>query len=242
MSKVKRAIIMAAGIGQRMQPVTFDIPKPLIIVNGVRIIDTIIQALQKNGIYEIYIVVGYLKECFQNLPKEYAGVSLIYNPYYDSCNNIASLYVARDYISEAFILDGDQIIYNTDILKPEFELSGYNCVWNENDTNEWLLQEEEGYVKSCSRSGGKKGWQLFSISRWSLEDGIKLKRHLEMEFIKKNNKDVYWDDVAMFCYPNEYKLGIYPMNFQDVIEIDNFDELIMLDKHYQEYKTLSRKL
>ena len=51
---VKRAIILAAGIGTRMQPLTFETPKPLIEVNGVRMIDTVIQGLLINGITEIY--------------------------------------------------------------------------------------------------------------------------------------------------------------------------------------------
>ena len=76
--------------------------------------------LHKNGIYEIYVVVGYLKEQFVELEKEYPGLKLIENAYYDTCNNIASLYVARNYIENAIILDGDQIIYNPDILAPEF--------------------------------------------------------------------------------------------------------------------------
>ena len=46
MHKVKRAIIMAAGIGKRMRPITYHTPKPLIKVNGVRMIDTVIQGLQ----------------------------------------------------------------------------------------------------------------------------------------------------------------------------------------------------
>ena len=50
MYKVKRAIIMAAGFGNRMKPVTLDVPKPLIKVNGKRMIDTIIDGLYKNCI------------------------------------------------------------------------------------------------------------------------------------------------------------------------------------------------
>lgn len=138
MHKVKRGIIIAAGFGERMKPVTLKTPKPLIKVNGVRMIDTVIKALYNNGITEIYIVVGYLKEQFEFLEKEYSGVKLIYNPHYDKCNNIASLYMARDYIEDAIILDGDQIVYDDSILSPEFERSGYNCVWCNHDTNEWL--------------------------------------------------------------------------------------------------------
>ena len=96
MHTVKRAIIMAAGIGKRMNPITLQTPKPLVKVNGIRMIDTVIQALHANDIREIYIVVGYLKEQFKVLIQEYEGITLIENPYYDTCNNISSLYVARD--------------------------------------------------------------------------------------------------------------------------------------------------
>ena len=238
MNRVDKAIIMAAGIGKRMRPVTLNIPKPLIEINGTRMIDTVIQGLHKNGIHEIYIVVGYMKEKFNSLKTIYKGITLIENPYYDTCNNISSLYVARDHIENSIILDGDQIIYNQDILRPDFEKSGYNAVWTETKTDEWLMQTVDGKVTLCSRTGGVKGWQLFSISRWTSEDGKKLKSHLELEFDKKQNRQIYWDDVVMFCHFEDYDLGIRPMNFGDVIEVDDFNELIALDGIYENYRNM----
>ena len=74
MYQIKRAIIMAAGKGERLRPVTDQIPKPLIKVNGVPMIETIIQALIQNGIREIYVVIGYLKEQFGYLCQQYGVI------------------------------------------------------------------------------------------------------------------------------------------------------------------------
>lgn len=236
MNKAERAVIMAAGFGSRLMPVTKETPKPLIKVNGVKMIDSVIKALHKNGVNEIYIVVGYLKEKFDVLKREYSGIELIENPYYDTCNNISSLYVAREHLENSLILDGDQIIYNDDVLSPYFEKSGYNSVWTDGETDEWLQQVENGKVVSCSRTGGKRGWQLFSISRWNEKDGKKLKRHLELEFENKQNRGIYWDDVVMFNHFDEYDLTVRPMNYGDVIEIDSLDDLMKLDLSYKKIK------
>ena len=179
MNRVKRAIIMAAGKGQRMNPVTLHTPKPLVEVNGKRMIDTVIDALYINEINEIYIVVGYLKD--------------------------------------------------------KFNMLGYNCIWTDNPTKEWVLDVKDNTVVSCSRNGADKGWKLYSISRWTKEDGKRLKKHLEIEFIEKNNKQIYWDDVAMFCYLKEYNLGIKEMNADDIIEVDSLQELVLLDMNYSCY-------
>ena len=231
---VERAIIMAAGIGQRLRPVTLTTPKPLVTVNGVCMIDTIIAALHENEIHEIYVVVGYLKEQFYEWAKKYDGITLIENPWYAECNNIASLYVAREYLNNAIILDGDQIIRNPAILHREFTRSGYSCAWTDRATNEWLLTVENGIVTKCSHTGGDHGWQLFSVSRWTAEDGQRLRKHLELEFVQNENRSIYWDDVAMFCHPDEYQFGVYPISAEDLREIDSFTELCEADSSYRE--------
>lgn len=230
---VERAIIMAAGIGQRLRPVTLTTPKPLVTVNGVCMIDTIIAALHENEIHEIYVVVGYLKEQFYEWAKKYNGITLIENPWYAECNNIASLYVAREYLNNAIILDGDQIIRNPAILHREFTRSGYSCAWTDRATNEWLLTVKNGIVTKCSHTGGDHGWQLFSVSRWTAEDGQRLRKHLELEFVQNENRSIYWDDVAMFCHPDEYQFGVYPISAEDLREIDSFTELCEADSSYR---------
>lgn len=234
MHQVKRAIIMAAGTGTRMHPVTLTTPKPLVKVNGQSMIESVIDALHKNDIYEIHIVIGYLKEQFYALKEKYDDLHFIENPYYDTCNNISSLYVARDYLEDTIILDGDQIIYDPSILKKEFKYSGYNVIYTDHETDEWVLDvDEHGRVVSCSDHGADHGWQLYSISRWSKEDGQRLKNHLEYEFNEKQNRQIYWDNVALLLHLEDYHLGITPMEQHSVVEIDNFYELCAIDPSYQ---------
>jgi len=235
--RVKRAIILAAGGGTRLNPLTLTTPKPLISVNGVRMIDSIISALHKNGILEIIVVVGYRKDAFLSLEAEVPGLKLVENPWYDSCNNISSLYTAREYLGGCMILDGDQIIRNPGIISPLFHRSGYSAAWTDDETEEWLLTGQDGVIQHCSRTGGKHGWQLYSVSRWSVEDGAKLRRHLEIEFIDKKNRQIYWDDVPLFCYPEEYRLGIHPIQKTDILEIDKLEELAAVDPSYRHFLT-----
>lgn len=242
MNTIKRAIIMAAGKGTRLWPLTKTVPKPLVPVNGCPMIETILNALMNQGIHEIYIVVGYLKEQYEYLTTQYPSVQLIDNPYYDTANNISSLYVAKEHLSDVLVLDGDQVINNAAILSPHFSKSGYCAIWSEEETAEWLLTvDEQNIVTSCSRTGGKQGWQLLSVSRWTAKDGERLKRQLEIEFEDKNNRDIYWDDVAMFCYPDDYQLQIYPIERQDMIEIDSLEELVTMDSSYAELLTKGEK-
>jgi CTP:phosphocholine cytidylyltransferase-like protein len=237
MPRVERAIITAAGFGSRMNPVTLDTPKPLVPVNGKPMIETTIDALRKQGICEIYVIVGYLKEKFEYLTEKYPGLELIENPDYKTANSISSLYAARAHLANSIVLDGDQIIYNDSVFAPEFERSGYNASYKEDGVPEWLAEiDEKGIIQKVTIEGAEKGWAISGICRWTEEDAKKLARHLEIEFKEKNNRDIYWDAVALWIYPHEYELGIFVQEkLSDVVEVDSLEELAEIDPYYKKY-------
>ena len=224
MPKIERAIIMAAGKGTRLYPLTEETPKPLLPVRGVPMIEGIIQTLIARGITDIVVVVGYKAEQFGYLAEKY-GIRLVLNPDYETANNISSLYYAKDYLENVVILDGDQIIRAPMVVMNSVERSGYACWWNEDATKEWLLSlDQNKRVLSCSRDGGSKGWQLMSLSYWIGQDCTVLRRLVEEAYVHRNIRDVYWDDIAMFLYPEAIPLYGFPIAKGDIIEIDSVAE------------------
>lgn len=110
--RVKRAILLASGMGSRMSPITINTPKPLVRVCGKRIIDTILDALYAAEIKEIYIVRGYLGEQFDQLLKKYPTISFIDNPDYETMNNISSAVLAKDLFCNAYVSEADFYLKN----------------------------------------------------------------------------------------------------------------------------------
>lgn len=226
MAKIENAIIMAAGLGTRMRPLTYETPKPLIPVHGKPMIESIIDGLHQNDINDITIVVGYLGEKFGYLSDKYQGIKLIENPYYNRYNNISSLYVARNELKNTIILDGDQLIPNTKILNRDFQYSGYAGSRVDGWTDEWIMHvDNNNVILSCDREGNDHGWRLYSLSKWTAKDSAMLKKYLVQGFSNGEYRDLYWDDIAMFEYFDKFTLTMMPINKGDIIEIDSVAQL-----------------
>ena len=164
MYTVQRAIIMAAGRGSRLRPLTDTVPKPLIKIAGVPLIERTILTLHQHGITEIYVVVGYRKAQFAYLALKYPGLILVTNPYYATCNNVASLYMARHHLENAMILDGDQLIQDPSVLAPDFEASGYLAAWQAEASSEWLLTVKDRQILRCHKGGTGSAWHWIGVA------------------------------------------------------------------------------
>lgn len=102
----QNAIILAAGFGMRMVPINMETPKALLEINGEVLIERTIKQLNEVGISDISIVVGFLKDRFEYLIDKY-GVELIVNEEYSEKNNLHSLALVSNKISNTYIIPGD---------------------------------------------------------------------------------------------------------------------------------------
>lgn len=112
-----KALILAAGLGTRLMPLTKNQPKCMVEYQGKKIIDYEIEALWEAGIHEIAVVGGYLAEILKEyLVQKYAIKTFFENSYFDSTNMVATLFCAREWIESCISQQDDLIISYADIV------------------------------------------------------------------------------------------------------------------------------
>ncbi len=233
--KVQRAIFLAAGKGSRMAPVTDRLPKPLVTVQGKRIISTLLDAVVQAGIPEIYVVRGYLSEKFDVLQREYPQIQFIENPDYAAANNLSSIVCAGDFIENAYILEGDLLLHNRSLITPVQEYSNYLAIPVER-TDDWcFFPDKKGVIRRMA-VGGENCQQMVGISYWTTEDGRRLTERAKELYKNPVNRQLYWDEVALSRYLPEFSIRTRTCCREDVIEIDTLEELQALDCSYVSYE------
>ena len=226
-----RAIILAAGKGTRLAPVTDEIPKPLVKVNGRRIIETQIEALLAAGIEDITIIRGYLKDKFAVLLEKYPKLKFIDNPYFETANNISSIVTAGELVRDAYIVEGDLLIRNPAIIEPKPARTNYLTV-PVKEVNDWcFFPDETGKILKMATSG-RDCAQMVGISYWTDADGARLAKHAAELFSKDYGKEKYWDEIALDEYLEEYDIYVRSCRREEVLEIDTLQELQALDDSY----------
>lgn len=229
--RVRRAVFIAAGFGSRLVPITLNTPKPLVRVNGTRMIDTLLDAVAAADIEEVYIVRGYLGEQFDQLLYKYPNIRFLENPLYNEANNISSAMLARYLLQNAYVLEADLVLYNPELIQKYQYSSNYLGVPTES-TDDWCLQtNKSGYVTKMA-IGGVNCYHMYGISYWTKEDGIKLAEDIKRVYEMPGGKERYWDQVPLEYCLNNYKVEVRPCTFDDIIEIDTYTDLKKLDKTY----------
>ena len=230
--EVARAVFLAAGRGSRMAPVTDKLPKPLVPVNGKRIITTLLDAVVAAGIREIYIVCGYRREQFAMLQHEYPMVTLLDNPYYKQANNISSIYVAGNRVQNAYIIESDLLLRRGALISPDQMRSNYLAIPVEK-TDDWcFFTDLDNKIKKIM-VGGKNCQQMVGISYWTAADGKRLAECTKKLFADRQNWQLYWDQVALEYFLGEFSVYTRPCGHEDVVEIDTLAELQALDSSYR---------
>lgn len=228
--RVKRAIFLAAGFGSRLVPITLNTPKPLVLVNGKRIIETLLDAVVKAEIEEIYIVTGYLSEQFEILKKKYPQIKFVENNMYNEANNISSAYLVRNLIKNAYVLESDLYLYNPKLIR-KYEYHSNFLGYYVDRSDDWCIEVKNGIITK-EKVGGINCYQMVGISYYDENDGVNIKKDMEEVFKSPGGKEKYWEQVILDICKKNYNIYLRECQKEDIIEIDTFNELKAIDKTY----------
>lgn len=95
---IRKAVIVAAGLATRLHPLTLNSPKSLLSISGESLLARSVRLLRENGIANIGVVVGYRAAMIADALG--SGITCIPNPFYRHCNNMGSLWMARDFVAD----------------------------------------------------------------------------------------------------------------------------------------------
>lgn len=218
-----RAVILAAGFGMRMMPINNVTPKALLEVNGEALIERLVRQLKAAGIKEIHVVVGFLKEKFEYLMDDY-GVDLIVNDEYSRKNNLHSLWLAREYICNSYIIPCD--IYARQNPFCLYELHSWYMVADSYDSESEIRANRKMELVSAQNS--EKGNRSIGIAYLTKEDALLIKKRLEeMDSTEKNDR-CFWEEAAMD--KGRMVIPARIVESDDYTEINTYEQLRDLDK------------
>lgn len=226
----RNAVILAAGFGMRMVPINMGTPKALLEVKGEKLIERLIGQLRDAGIEEIYVVVGFMKESFEYLMDEY-GIRLLVNTEYTSKNNLHTLRLALNQISNSYILPADLWCEENPFRKQE--LYSWYMVRD-------LLTEESDVrvnrkIELVKTQPGQPGNAMVGISYILEEDAEEIRKHISALCLDRRYDNAYWEEAL---YQND-RMMIWPRiakNF-DVIEINTYEQLREADSSSGQLKS-----
>ena len=218
------AIILAAGMGTRLRPLTNDRPKCLVEVNGVPMVERQIQFLKEKGIEDITLISGYKAEALDFLKEKY-GVDIVFNDRYDTCNNINSLYIVRDRFHDTYVMEGD-VYMDKNVLSSEVVQSTYFAKKKKYE-NEWGLEVDKNNKLVKINIGVGDGYLMSGISYWKADDCKKIIKHMEEVYANKDYTNLYWDNMVLDIYT---ELDVMVKEIEGIYEIDTPEELKEVEK------------
>lgn len=220
-----KAILLAAGMGSRLKPLTLITPKSLTVVNEKPLAERQIEFLKQKGIDEIIIVTGHLNEKFEYLKEKY-GVKLVYNDKYNVYNNIYTMYLVREYLPDSYVIDADVYINNNFIVS-NINQSTYFTAYKKEFKDEWEISFNDNKKVTEINVKSGDGYILSGVSYWSKKDGEFITKRLEEKIDANNYKNLYWDDIVKENI-NDLDLHINIIESNDIYEIDSIEDLILV--------------
>lgn len=215
----QNAVILAAGYGMRMVPINTEEPKGLLEVKGETLIERLIKQLHEVGVQDIKVVVGFMKEHYEFLIDKY-NVKLVVNSHYKDWNNIYSLFLVKDDISDTYILPCDVWFEKNPFSTIEDE-SWYLFGEEQVPGSNWQVKNNEKV-----RFNSSKGNKMIGLAYLNEMQGKNISKLLEKS-IEEKQYTSFWEDVLE--NKKNFLLKGKLISDNSHAEINSYEQLLDLD-------------
>lgn len=220
----KNAIILAAGFGMRMVPINLETSKGLLEVKGEVLIERLIRQLHEVDIYEIYVVVGFMKEQYEYLIDKY-GVKLLANSEYVTKNNLHSLKRALDYLSNTYVVPCD--IWCKENPFRKHELYSWYMVNNLTDGNSSVRINRKMELAIVPK--GTAGNGMIGIAYLTEDEAAIVKNRISILSKQTEYDDSFWEEAIY--QKDKMLLQARLVDSTEFVEIDTYEQLRELDSN-----------
>ena len=245
---IKNSIILAAGMGTRLNPLTNHAPKCFTEVNGIPIIKNMLQNLLESGIERCTIVTGYLAEKIKDkLGNRFDSIMLeyVHNDIYEQTNDMYSLWLARQTLEEGAIVLESDIFFKSGIIQKSFESmknrSYYLCGKYNGKPGEIHINVNEKMIISSIKILGKEEKGLIDPSCYMSSGLLVIQRNYGKLFskwiseaVEKGERRVLFDKV-LSDHIGESDLYVFEIDQNDWVEIDTIQDLNIAEKIFKKY-------
>ena len=231
-----KALILAAGLGSRLAPITDTCPKSLVPINGKPILGKQIDNLYENGIYDITIIAGYKADILTTYISEKFGaqINIIENKEYASTNNMYSAYLALEHFyGHPFLMMNADVFFDSSILKTLLSFNAQNAVVVEYGRyleESMKVSAQDGRLCRIAKTIPPSEALGTSIDVYKFfEDGSQAFFNKCAEYIDIKHDVKLWSEVAINDIFEEVEFEACPLNGR-WFEIDTLDDLAEAEK------------
>lgn len=225
------AIILAAGMGTRLRPLTDSLPKSLVVTAGESFFSRQLRLLRASGIGGITVVTGYHAEAFDPWRGE-SGLEFIHNGHYHDRNNLFSMLLVADRLSRdpggCIVLEGDVWLSEHVLPSAPPARSSWFVGHRDGMNKEWVVKTdaEDRVLRVDVESGS--GWILTGISFWLPGDGLVLARLLEAAAMEPSSYELFWDELPRRNL-DLLEVGALRIGSDDWFEVDSLEDRARLE-------------
>jgi choline kinase len=246
---ITTALLLAAGLGCRLNPLTKRIPKCLTAVNGITILERLVVNLKQIGIRRLVVVTGHGEQYIRDFLGTETGdlkIEYVFSSLYKETNNIYSLWLARKVINEQFLIVESDLVFDKSLLnamltsnkiavaKMQTWMNG-TCVTLNNEN-----QVKAFYSKKVN-STTEQLYKTVNVYSISLDSWLKIIERLE-NFVAKGDVNHYYEVVfAEMIQQGTLSFEAVSFDLKPWYEIDTLEDLMNAEALFNASKPSSNK-